>query len=56
MPLTSPNDLVLVVSVGHQYPSCQDPQPFQILGSLPLGRGGDAGDADPAVAAVTAVG
>lgn len=55
--LTSPNCLVLGVSVAPQYPSCQDPQPPQIQGSLPLGcGGGDAGDAAPAVAAVMAAG
>lgn len=54
--LTSPNDFVLGVSVAPQYPSCQDSQPPQILESLPLGCGGDAGGAAPAVAAVAAVG
>lgn len=48
--LTSPSDFVLGISVAPQYPSCQDSQPSQILGSLPLGCGGDAGDAAPGVA------
>lgn len=48
--LTCPDDLVLGVSVGPQYPGRQDPS--QILGSLPLG----CGDAAAAVAAGTAAG
>lgn len=51
--LASPN---VSVSMGQWYPSCQGLQPSWTLGSLPLGHGGDAGGADPAVAALTAVG
>ena len=42
--------------MGPQQPSCQGPQPPQTRGFLAVGRGGDAGGADPAAAALTAEG
>lgn len=54
--LASPDALVLGLSMGQQYPSCQGPQPSWTLGSLPVGHSGGAGGADPTVAALTAVG
>ena len=54
--LRPPNAPGLGVSVGPQQPSCQGPQPPQTRGFLAVGRGGDAGGADPAAAALTAEG